>query len=430
MSLARSIPESFLHFIWQQQYFNKGNLRTTGGEVLNIVKPGFLNRNAGPDFLETQIELEDVVWHGNVEIHVNSSDWDRHQHAKDPAYNNVVLHVVWRQQGEIRRNDGTVIPALELEDRIDQELVKRYEDLVNSPSAVPCQLQFPRVDNIVKMSTIEAAALQRLERKAVEITHLFKPSINDWEEVSYQLFMRNFGFKVNAEAFGELSKRLPLKVIRKHSDKLFQIEALLFGQAGMLEANYNDDYFLQLKKEYDFLSQKYGLRDGRLLNLQWKFARLRPANFPTLRLAQVAALLHKTTHLFSACRDFGLDELWQLLSTTPSEYWKQHYHFGKKSKNLMKAIGRQSVNNLIVNTVAPVLAAYAIVNDQQEKLDKASALLEALPAEKNRITKSWQALGFDPENALMSQGSIELYNGFCAERRCLSCKVGMTLLKR
>ena len=430
MSLTPCIPESFLHFIWQQQYFNKTDLKTTKGEVVDIVKPGFLNRNAGPDFLGAQVKVGEIVWHGNVEIHVNSSDWDHHQHKKDPAYNNVVLHVIWHQQNEVQRNDGTQIPAFELKDRIDPQLITRYRDLVNNPSAIPCQLQFSGVKDIVKTSAIEAAAMQRLERKAREIIGLFKPSINDWEEVSYQCFLRSFGFKVNADAFYELSKRLPLKIIRKHSDMLFRVEALLFGQAGMLEANYHDDHYLKLQREYDFLSKKYGLEDRSMLHLQWRFSRLRPANFPTLRLAQIAALLHKTTHLFSAFRDLGLDDLRCLLASTPSEYWQKHYHFGKSSVNLTKTIGKQSVDNIIMNTVAPVLAAYALVCDQQENLDKASALLEALPAEKNRITRSWQALGFRAENALQSQGSIELYNGYCAEKKCLSCKIGMTLLKR
>ena len=285
------MSESFIHYLWQFQYFSKHNLLTTQGEEIVVFHPGFKNTHAGPDFYQSRIKIGDLEWIGSVEIHIHSSSWEAHNHNVDEAYENVVLHVVWSDDKPVKRMDGSLIPTLELKSRVDDVLQLAYKKLVNSPEEIPCATSFGNVSEITKLSMLDRALSERLETKAEAVNQLLLQNNNDWEETVYQVLAKNFGFHVNADPFLQLAQNLPYKIIMKHSDKLIQIEALLFGHAGFLEEAREDEYTSTLKREYDLLSRKYSLGSGRLNKAQWKFLRLRPANFPTIRLAQFANLL-------------------------------------------------------------------------------------------------------------------------------------------
>ncbi len=421
--------ESFLHYLWQFQYFDKNDLRSAEGEPISILKAGFLNSNSGPDFSEAKIKIGGIEWAGAVEIHIKSSDWQAHHHETDAAYENVVLHVVWDNDKPVIRKDKTVIPTLELKNRVDVSLLKEYKKLINSPGAIACEKSFPHVENLVKLSMLDKALMQRLENKADNINEILKLNNGDWDETFYQLLAKNFGFKVNADPFYQLAKSLPYKTILKQNS-LLQVEALLFGQAGMLETKTKDEYITSIFQEYKLLGQKYSLHEARLNPVQWRFLRLRPANFPTVRIAQFAALLYSSKNIFSqliSANSFSSIE--KFLSVGQSAYWCSHYRFGKKAKGAVPNIGEPSVQNIIINTVAPFLVAYGKYKDEQPFIDKALELLQQLPAEQNKITRTWGELGLKVKTAFDSQSLIELYNNFCRKRQCLNCSIGISILK-
>lgn len=422
------MSESFLHYLWQLQYFEKKDLLTTEGEPLAVLKTGTLNSNAGPDFFNAKIKIGEIDWVGTVEIHVKSSDWFVHRHEKDAAYNNVILHVVWENDKQVHQNHAP-IPTLELKSRVDSSLLNEYRKLINSPTLIACEKTFSKVDDLIKLSMLDKALMQRLETKANAVSELLKFNNNDWNETTYQLLSKNFGFKVNADPFFQLSKALPYKIIQKQNS-LLQVEALLFGQAGMLETKTKDEYITALFREYHLLSQKYSLGDFRLNPGQWRFLRLRPANFPTIRLAQLAALLFYSKNIFSQIISIESNTSVQKIFTQQqSEYWKTHYRFGKKAKASVSELGEASIQNIVINTVAPLLVAYGKHKDEQAYIDRAVELLQQLPAEQNKITSQWNELGLKVKNAFDSQGLIELHNNFCQKRQCLNCSIGISILK-
>ncbi len=421
--------ESFLHYIWQFQYFNKRDLITSSGEKIEVFKTGNLNTHAGPDFSNAKIRIDDLEWAGAVEIHTKSSAWEEHHHEVDKAYDNVILHVVWQDDKPVYRSDKTLMPTLELKGRVDEVLIKEYKKLVNSPSAIPCGKSFSKVDELTKISMLDKALMQRLEAKALQVEALLKSSNNDWEQTTYQLFARNFGFKVNNEPFEQLAKSVPYKIILKHVDKSVQVEAILFGQAGFLDTEVGDDYYKLLQREYHILSEKYNLEPTRLKKSQWRFLRLRPANFPTVRLAQLGALLQQKG-LFSKILELeDYKSISQLFSASPSPYWQHHYQFNRKSEQGVAGLGSFSIENLIINSVVPLLAAYGRATDDHSYLDRATGLLLQIPGEKNAIMRTWNNIGFIGKTAFDSQGLIELHNNFCLRRNCLNCNIGASLLK-
>ncbi|MCE2997927.1 MAG: DUF2851 family protein [Flammeovirgaceae bacterium] len=421
--------ESFLHYVWQFQYFDKNNLRTAEGEELTIFKTGSYNTDAGPDFLQAKIKIAQLEWAGSIEIHIKSSDWLAHQHTGNGAYENVILHVVWENNQSILRKDGTAIPTLELKHRVSKELWSKYAKLVNSSMNIACQSSFSDVASITKLSMLEQAMMRRFVSKSSEVKNLLNENQGDWEETTYQWLARCFGFKINSEPLFLLAKALPYKIIRKHSNNLLQIEALLFGQAGMLETKTKHEYITALFKEYQFLSSKYSLAGSKLNPAQWKFLRLRPANFPTLRIAQLANLLQSQSGLFSQIIE-GTQEEWKnLLETNPSDYWQTHYHFAKPSKRQEHALGEESKLVLMINAVIPILVAYGKQTDNDMLVEKAANWLQALPAEKNKIISYWNSLGLQAESAFDSQALIEQYNHYCSNRQCLNCAVGTSLIK-
>lgn len=433
------MQENFLHFIWQFQYFKQEGLALRDGEPLQVFRQGSYNRHdGGPDFKGARLKIGELDWHGDVEIHLRSSDWQRHRHQEDPAYNSVVLHVVWEddseaQRGEARRADGTAIPTLVLKERVDERLLTGYEQLLLSHFSIACAPQFGEAKDISKISMLDNALLQRLRRKSADLMVWVEEARGDWETVSWWLLARNFGFKKNNAAFLRLAQALPLKVIAKHRHDAAQLEALLFGMAGLLDGieEPEDQYLQKLQQEWQFLGHKYELAARQLRRQEWQFLRMRPANFPPVRLAQLAAILREQHHLFSLfSREASAIVIMRLLRTSQSPYWQQHYDIGKKSRTAITPLGKASAENLLINTAAPLLAAYGIYTDDESWIERAVQLLQQLPPESNRITDEWKALDLKPQHAYDSQAMIELYNEFCRPRKCLECVVGLDLLKR
>jgi hypothetical protein len=425
------MSEDFLYFLWQFQYFDKTNLQTIAGESLQTLAVGQRNTNAGPDFLNGRVLIGGLEWVGTIEMHLRSSDWHRHTHTHDRAYDSVVLHVVWENDAMIQRPDGTFVPTLELKPITSRQLLYNYQSLAESKEVIPCASQFASVAEIQKLTMLDRVVLQRLERKAAAVHEMLERNHQDWEETAYQLLAQNFGFKINAEPMLRLAQGLPLKVLQKHRDNLTQMEAMLLGQSGMLPAIENTDTYVDiLRREYDFLSAKYSLKLQQLRSHEWKFLRLRPANFPTVRLAQLATLVQRQPSLFSLfIHTETLKMLQDALRVEQSGYWQTHYQFQKEAVGKVPALGKTSVENIIVNTVVPLLAAYSEAKDSRLFLDKALELLEQLPAEQNHITEMWGELELKTKTAFDSQGVIELFNNFCSAKRCLSCSIGTALLK-
>lgn len=422
--------ESFLQYVWQLQYFRKEELTTTRGESLTVFKPGTYNTHAGPDFLHARIRLGDLEWNGHVEVHLRASDWLVHHHECDPAYENVVLHVVWEADRDILLPDGTALPCVELKARVADTLLQAYRKLVNSGEQIPCARSFGAVPHIYKAAMLERVVVERLEEKAEAILVQLAAHQQDWEQTTYQVLARNFGFKVNADPFARLSDVLPWKLVAKYRDNPLQVEALLFGMAGFLETLLTDAYHSRLRAEFEALENLHGLSNRKMKASEWRFLRLRPANFPTVRLAQFSAWLCTQQGLFAILVEaVQADALNRLLQCCASGYWHHHYRFGKKARTYLPALGRDSIENIIINTVAPLQAAAGKWYGQQELIERACALLQQVPAEKNQVTRIWRSLNGEARTAFESQGAIQLYRQYCERRRCLQCGIGNQVLK-
>lgn len=429
------MQETFISYLWQCQYFSKQQLSTVAGERLQILHIGQANTDAGADFLQACVMIDEVKWVGNIEIHLKTSDWLAHKHEQNRSYDSVILHVVWeddlQNRQTIRRNDLTEIPVLALKNRVDRLLVEKYYLLMaNQQSEILCASQFSSVKAITKTSMLDKVLIQRLQRKSQEVLKLLKENVGDWETTTFQWTAQSFGFKVNNEAFLRLSKALPLLVLMKYTENLTKIEALLFGQAGLLSTDEKDDYFAMLEKEYQYLSHKHSLKNSQLSSHYWKFLRLRPANFPTIRMAQFAQLFHQRKTLFDTfVNTEKFEDLYQFFAVTQSDYWQHHYLFGKVAEQSIGGLGVQSIQNLLINTVVPLLIAYANHKDNQAFTDRAIHFLEQLPAEKNKILAAWKDAGLPAKTASDSQALIELFNNFCLAKKCLQCSIGASLLK-
>ncbi len=428
------MKESFIHFIWQYQYFDKRDLQTTDGESLRILQQGMYNRqDAGPDFKGARLQIDGIDWHGDVELHLRASDWERHNHQEDAVYNRVTLHVVWENDKRIRRQDGSLVPQFVLKERVAPGVIAQYEQLMESIQPIPCAPRFAEVEPLVKVSMLDRSLLQRLQRKAGILLEWLKQAGGDWETVAWWLLAQNFGFKKNNEAFLRLAQNLPLHVLAKHRNQALQQEALLFGVAGFLPhgEGEQDEYVQQLRQEWRFLGHKYTLTDCQLRAGEWKFLRMRPANFPTVRLAQLAAVVQAHHHLFSLFRDEpDVQKLLESLRQPLSAYWQTHYHIGKSFKSKLYPLGVSSAQNLLINTAAPLLAAYGLYINDENWVERAMDLLQGLPAEENNILRQWASLGLKPASAYDSQAMLELFKEFCQPKKCLQCTIGLHLLKR
>jgi hypothetical protein len=424
------MKEDFLHYIWQHQYFDKNNLAAANQEPIQVLRCGIHNTNAGPDFLLAQVQVGGVTWNGSVEVHLKASDWLRHHHDADARYDQVVLHVVWEDDKALLRSDGSLIPTLELKNRVDPQLLKGYHFFQDTRNQIPCGPLSSQVPALVRWEMLDRVLVERLEQKAARLQNLLQTNRQDWEDTTYQALCAGFGFKINQDPFVRLSQVLPYAILRKHQQQLWQLEALLFGQAGFLDQELPDDAYLhKLKQEFTFLRHKYSLAPGLRL-ADWNLLRLRPANFPTVRLAQLAALLHGKEGLFAALLE-GKDpkQLPAFFKGPISSYWQHHYLPGRPSVARLQGIGRQSILNLIINTVIPLLFAYSHWQDKQEYRDRALAWLETLPAEQNRILEAYRHLGLPVDSAADSQAYLQLFQHYCQARKCLSCSLGHHLLK-
>lgn len=421
------MKENFLHYLWRTRRFDLQNLQTTDGQPIHIQHFGDYNTHSGPDFLNARISIGDTLWAGNVEMHLHSSHWQQHQHQTDAAYKNVILHVVLEEDTPILRSDGERLPCLELQKRIPPKLAQNYLQLLHNEYWIPCQHHFYEVPDITRNLWLDRLLVERLEQKTQAIATTLQQNANNWEETFYLHLARNFGVKVNAEPFERLAKSLPLLLLSKHKNSLFQIEALLFGQAGLLQENFEDDYPKQLQGEYLFLQKKYKLTPVQAVS--WKFLRMRPANFPTIRIAQFAQLVVQSSHLFSKILEAqSLEELERFFAIELSGYWRTHYIFDKKSPERQKSLGKSAIHLLIINTIAPFLFLYGKQKAEQQYQDRALELLEELPPEHNTILDGWQRLGVKPDSAYQSQALLQLKNDYCANKRCLECAIGNRIL--
>jgi len=421
------MTEEFLHYIWQYRLYNP-NLVLQSGEQIEVIHPGMHNSDSGPDFFNARIRIGETIWAGNIEIHILSSDWKRHNHNQDMSYDNVILHVVWRDDTPVFRKNGTTIPTLELDGRYNENSWKHYLGFMASQRWIPCEAMIPAVDSFVRNAWLDRVLVERLERKALQVEEILSLTKNDWTLTFYRLLARNMGFKLNNQAFEMLAQSLPFNFLAKHADDLFQVEAMVFGQAGLLENALADEYPSKLKKEYDFLKKKFDLTpiDAHL----WKFMRLHPGNFPTLRLAQFASIIHHSrTIMGELFNSNDVDTYRKLFGAEASTYWNTHYTFDKSSVSKRKTLGLSSIDLVIINLVAPLLVAYGRWKNDTAKIEKAIDLLMQLKPENNAYTRHWDKIGIFAKDASMSQSLIELKSQYCDNKKCLSCAVGNQLLK-
>jgi len=416
------MTERLLQFIWQFQYFNKSELITVAGDTLQIIFPGNFNTNQGPDFLNAKIQVGSLEWAGSIELHIKTSDWNRHHHAKDKNYNNVVLHIVWEND-----QADSNIPLLELKSRVPKILLERYEELMNSSSFIPCEKSIQSVSEISWMSWKERLLAERLLRKSKIVDEYLKKNNYHWEETFWWLLARNFGIKVNADAFEAVARSIPLKLLAKQKSQIHQLEALLLGQAGLLEKDFEEDYPKLLQKEYRFQKAKHNFKP---IPIPIFFLRMRPGSFPTIRLAQLAMLVHHSAHLFSKIKEAdAVEDVKTWLDVTANDYWHYHYRFDEVSAFKKKKTGAVMVNNIVINTIVPVLFAFGNYHNDNKYKEKALDWLEKTSPELNSITKNFMQLPVANKTAYDSQALIELKNEYCINKRCLECAIGNAILK-
>ena len=428
MNTPKIMPEEFLQYVWENRLFIDENLQTINGEKLEIINSGKRNTDSGPDFFNAKVKIDDTIWVGNIEIHKNASDWVRHNHQNDKAYNNVILHVVENVDQKTFRSKGEEIPVLQF--KYPEKLKINYQNLLDAKTWIACQNQFHKIDPIILQLGFNRLMIERLEDKTSEILSRLQANNNDWNATFYQMLARMFGFKVNAVPFELLAKSLPIEILAKHKSSLFQLEALLFGNSGLLNDQLlGDDYYLNLRNEYSFLYKKYQLKG--IESHLWKFMRLRPGNFPTVRISQLAALIHRSHGLFSRIIEIeSLAELKKLFEVQASDYWNVHYSFNKTStRNSVKELGENSINTLIINVVIPFLFVFGEKQNKENLKNRSLEFLEQLPTEENSIIEKWGKLGVESRSAFESQALLQLRNKYCERKKCLNCQIGVKLVK-
>lgn len=414
--------ERLLQYIWQFQYFNKSELTTTHGEPVQVLYAGTYNTNQGPDFSNAKIKISNTVWAGQIEVHIHASDWHKHNHDASKDYKNVILHVVWDNDTEDNK-----FPVLELKDKISKLLLSRYEEWMNAAAFIPCSNSIRSIKDITWKIWKERLLAERLLRKSQLITLSFQQNNYHWEETFWWFLARNFGMKVNADAFEAIAKSIPVTIIAKHKNQIHQLEAFLFGQAGLLEENFSEEYPKLLQREYAFLKTKYALKP---VAISLQFLRMRPASFPSVRLAQLAILLHESVHLFSKIKEAAsVKDIRLLFSLPANDYWHYHYRFEELTDYKPKKTGETMIDNIIINTIVPFLFAWGSYHADNSYKEKALQWLEETSAERNTITNGFALLQIENKNAYDSQSLIELKNEYCSRKRCLECSVGNALLK-
>ncbi len=419
--------EQLLHYVWKHKIFPLKELKTTTGQQVEVIDTGLANTDARPDFFNAKLKLDGVLWIGNIEIHERSSDWFKHGHHADAGYNSVILHIASEIDTEISRSNGERIPQIQL---ICPEAVRtNYKELLETDSYPPCYRIIPSLPPFTAHSWMTALQMERFEQKATLLNERLKRCQGNWEDAFFITLARNFGFGLNGDAFETWAHRLPFRAVDKHRNDLFQIEAIFFGQAGILEDSDGDGYYLRLKKEYTYLQHKFGLipMDASL----WRFLRLRPANFPHIRIAQLACLYHRAYGLLSRIMETEtLQGVRDILKGGTSEYWLTHYTFGGSSPSRPKTLSNTSLDLLIINTVVTFLYAYGLHKGNRVLCARAGSFLEELKAENNYITRMWEQCGMKASNAADSQALIQLKKEYCDKKKCLYCRIGYEYLKR
>ena len=420
------MTEEFIHFLWKFRMLGP-DLANTDGDPVVVVHPGDHNTDSGPDFFNARVRIGETMWAGNVEMHVSASDWNRHRHGTDPAYANTILHVVYHSDAVIPGPGGRPIPTLEIRNRYPEDLFGRYESLMNNRSWIPC-------GNLLAGNTgrdfgfwAPSLAMERLSEKSGQIGEFFRQSGGDWEETAYRWLAHCFGFRINAFPFELLARSLPFRVLTRYRNSPFQTESLLFGQAGLLSEDTGPGYPARLRMEYAFLKAKHRLEA--IPEGVWKFLRLRPSNFPTIRISQFSGLISGRESPFTFISGFPApEEVFRWFDVTASEYWNEHYTFSRWSPPCEKRIGRSSVLLLAINAVAPFLFFRGEQTGQESFRERALQVLEEIPAEDHADIRAWRALGIEADDALRTQALVRLKGSYCDHKRCLQCRIGRNLL--
>ncbi|QWX84414.1 DUF2851 family protein [Cellulophaga sp. HaHaR_3_176] len=421
--------EDLLHFVWKYKKLQIQNLITTQNENLEVLTVGTHNFNEGPDFFNAKLKIGKQLWAGNIELHVNSSDWFVHGHEKDSNYDNVILHVVWEDDVFIYRKDNSRIPTLELKNYISAEILNSYQDLFDTKTKtfINCEKKINSFDSFFLKNWLDRLYFERLESKSKIVSDLLNQNQNNWEQVLFILLFKNFGSKVNSDSFYSLAANLPFSVIRKVSGNKEQLESVLFGLSGLLNDEYLDLYFINLKKEYKYLKTKFDLKEEGVLKPE--FFKLRPPNFPTIRLSQISSVYHKHQNLFSKLIEAKtVEDIYDLFEVTASKYWDNHFTFGKESKKNIKRLTKNFIDLLIINTILPLKVCYAKhigVSIDEEVV----SIISEIKAENNSVISNFNTLGVLINSAMDSQATLQMYNEYCTKNKCLQCAVGSSLLK-
>ena len=423
------MKEDFLHYVWKFQKFKHSDLTTTNNESITIDQVGQLNSNAGPDFFNARILVDDQLWAGNVEIHIKSSDWYLHRHEQDDAYDNVVLHVVYEHDTEIYRKDNSVIPTIILKDRIEPSAIKGYKKLFSrEPKWINCEYEFAEIDSFLLSNWLDRLYFERLEQKSKFIYEELKASKNNWEAVLFQLLAKGFGLKVNAESFFSVASSVDFSIIKKCSQEKLALEALLFGQAGILSEKKNEKYHLKLREKYSYLRHKFRLQNEHVIAA--KFFRLRPPNFPTIRLSQLATLYSTNQNLFSKIIETNtLEEFYTIFHVAANTYWDQHFNFGVLSNNRRKGLTKKFIDLLLLNVIIPLKFCHA-QHEGKDHTEQLTKLVASISPEQNSLITKFKNLRPMAQNAMHTQSIIHLKNNYCDAMRCMDCAIGNMILSR
>tara|TARA_R110000751_G_scaffold100572_2_gene194489 strand:- start:3724 stop:5037 length:1314 start_codon:yes stop_codon:yes gene_type:complete len=421
------MKEDLLHFIWKFKKYPINGLVTTSGEAINVVSTGIHNHLSGPDFFNAQLELNQQLWAGNVEIHIKSSDWYAHNHQEDSNYDNVILHVVWEDDLSVFRKDGSQIPTLALKEYIPLKILDTYQNLFDARNYkfINCENEFIRVDEFIKDNWMDRLFVERLEQKTAIINKLLEETNNNWEHVLFLMLLKTFGSKINGETFMEIGKSIDFSIIRKLYNKPLEMESLLFGQANLLNgADEGDKYFNDLKKEYAYLKHKYNLNS---VFKSPEFFRLRPSNFPTIRIAQLSAIYVKNNNLFHLLIEKDEPNVSGVLNAEISEYWEDHFNFGKTSKKSKKRVTISFLDLLMINTIIPLKFAFQRYKGSVDN-DALLKIMSDIKKEENNLISKFGKLGVIVKSAKDSQTYLQLYNNYCSKDKCLDCAIGASLM--
>lgn len=419
------MTEEFLTHLWKYGLFDRTSLVSDTGEKIEVISLGEHNSNSGPDFINAKIRVGNTLWAGNVELHLNASDWKKHHHHTDKAYDNVILHVVMKADQTAKRTNGTIIPTVEL--GFEPQLYLNYTGLIGNRNRISCYDHIARIDTLRLQSWLSSVMVERLEARVKTVEEMLAQYQGNWDEVFYIQLARSFGFHLNTVPFEQVARSLPLNTLVRHDDNLFQLEAMLFGQAGFLSGQGGDEYTSRLKEEYDHFRKKYNLKP--LDQHLWKFMRLRPVNFPTVRLAQFAALVHALPGLFRKILETeNPASLVEFFSVRPSVYWRTHYKLGTVSAAREKTLGTDSSRTLLINTVIPIIFLYGLKRGDEKVKNRAIEFLSHLPPERNSVITRWEKAGVRAGSALDTQALLQLWSAYCQRKQCLRCMVGSRII--